>query len=250
MHHYKWNIGDYSSRTAHLNLLEDIAYRRMIDLYHMTESPLSVETQTVSRLIRMSEHCELVERILNEFFFLKKDGWHQQRCDTDIEEYRNRSKINKEVGKLGGRPKKTQTVISENPDGYEKKPNRNPNQEPITSNQEPVFPPIATPASGGRKKKVSYEDDENFTYFWDQYRMPEGREKGSKKKAFTEWRNLNLNDQEYAFYMLDLYLAETNKNEGGRYRKQVYLYLKDRLWEQFDVPESIRKKMTNNGGEA
>jgi len=176
----------------------------------------------------------------------KNDFLEQQRTDKDAERIKRQMS-----GRLGGVAKAQRNQDESSKCQAGAKQILAPSQDKIRLEEirEEENTPLTPPASGGRKKKcLNYEDDENFTYFWDQYRMPEGREKGSKKKAFAEWRNLSLTHQEYAFYMLDIYLAETNKNDNGRYRKQVYLYLKDRLWEQFDVPESIRKKITNDGG--
>jgi uncharacterized protein YdaU (DUF1376 family) len=39
MNYYPFHIGDYISHTSHLSDLEDLAYRRMIDLYYQTEEP-------------------------------------------------------------------------------------------------------------------------------------------------------------------------------------------------------------------
>ena len=35
MNYYPFHVGDYIAHTAHLHPLEDIAYRRMLDLYYM-----------------------------------------------------------------------------------------------------------------------------------------------------------------------------------------------------------------------
>ena len=39
MNYYPFHIGDYISHTSHLSDAEDLAYRRMIDLYYQTEEP-------------------------------------------------------------------------------------------------------------------------------------------------------------------------------------------------------------------
>lgn len=82
MQHYQFHLGDYIKDTAHLEPLEDLAYRRMIDLYYNTESPLPDDTKRISRLIRLTE--DIVITILNEFFYLQNDGWHNKRCDNEI----------------------------------------------------------------------------------------------------------------------------------------------------------------------
>lgn len=93
------------------------------------------------------------------------------------------------------------------------------------------------------RPKKSERVDENFEEFWKGYLMPAGREKGSKIKARTEWDKLSLNNKQLAFYMEDIYLNETYKCEDGKYRVQPYIYLKERRWEQYEVPERIKKEM-------
>ena len=39
MHYYSFNIGDYASHTRHLTAIEDLAYRRLLDLYYLHEQP-------------------------------------------------------------------------------------------------------------------------------------------------------------------------------------------------------------------
>ncbi|NDC25981.1 MAG: DUF1376 domain-containing protein, partial [Proteobacteria bacterium] len=34
MHYYPFHVGDYQAHTAHLTNTEDLAYRRMLDLYY------------------------------------------------------------------------------------------------------------------------------------------------------------------------------------------------------------------------
>ena len=68
MHYYQFHIGDYATHTRHLNLLEDLAYRRLLDLYYLHEQPLNGCSTTVARLIGMRDHEVEVGTVLNEFF--------------------------------------------------------------------------------------------------------------------------------------------------------------------------------------
>ena len=56
MHFYSFNIGDYMSHTVHLSLMEDLAYRRCLDIYYLHEKPLPEDIGEVARLIRMPQH--------------------------------------------------------------------------------------------------------------------------------------------------------------------------------------------------
>lgn len=89
MNYYEHHIGDYIKATAHLSMLEDAAYRRLIDAYYSREAPLPVDKKACYRLVRANSKVEkaAVDAVLSEFFSLDDDGWHQTRCDEEIEKY-------------------------------------------------------------------------------------------------------------------------------------------------------------------
>jgi uncharacterized protein YdaU (DUF1376 family) len=136
MHYYQFNIADYRKDTVHLSLVEHAIYRELIDQYHLDESPIPLETQSVIRRLRLASESDIsaFNNVLTDFFVKRADGWHHKRVDQDIVEYRAMAAKNKANGKLGGRPKKTQSVSTGNPLVTQTKGN----QEPITNNQEPV----------------------------------------------------------------------------------------------------------------
>lgn len=85
MYFYSFNIGDYASHTRHLSLLEDLAYRRLLDLAYSTESPLPADIHAISRLINMREHKQEIEDVLKEFFVLVDEGWINNRVLKEME---------------------------------------------------------------------------------------------------------------------------------------------------------------------
>lgn len=104
MNYYSRHVGDYITKTLHLNLMEHGAYNRLLDIYYSTEKPIPADLVLVCRMIptRSAEEEKVVENILNLFFEMKKDGWHQQRCDREIADVVS----SRNNGKKGGRPKK------------------------------------------------------------------------------------------------------------------------------------------------
>jgi uncharacterized protein YdaU (DUF1376 family) len=92
MNYYEHHIGDYAAATAHLSLVEDAIYSRMLRRYYLTEAPLPVGKESVARLVgaRTPEELAAVDAVLFEFFTLADDGWHQKRCDADIAKYHER----------------------------------------------------------------------------------------------------------------------------------------------------------------
>ena len=116
MFYYKFSINEWALHTSHLSPDEESVYFRLINHYYDTENPIPLKTDSVIRRLRLVQYENIVDAILQEFFIQMEDGWHHKRCDEEIAKYHAKAETNRTVGKLGGRPKKTQTVISENPD--------------------------------------------------------------------------------------------------------------------------------------
>ena len=85
MNYYPFHLGDYSAHTGHLEPMEDLAYRRMLDLYYLRECALPQDSAEVARLIRMRSHIAEVEAVLREFFTNNDgDGWIHTRCEAEL----------------------------------------------------------------------------------------------------------------------------------------------------------------------
>jgi len=91
MHFYSFNIGDYISHTKHLSNMEDLAYRRLLDLYYLHERTLNEDVATVARKINMRDNVPEVKVVLEEFFILEVGkGWTNLRADEEIEKYQSK----------------------------------------------------------------------------------------------------------------------------------------------------------------
>lgn len=132
MHYYSFNIKTYRSDTSHLTDAEDLTYRRLIDHYYDTESPIPNANPLLYRRLRIDENVAKI--ILQEFFQETENGWVHGYIDAEIVKYKNFIDKQKANGSKGGRGK-----------GQGKKPTANPNKptanptlsQPITNNQEP-----------------------------------------------------------------------------------------------------------------
>jgi uncharacterized protein YdaU (DUF1376 family) len=131
MNYYNFHIGDYISHTIHLSLQEDLAYRRLLDMYYDTELPIPNNIPLVSRRLRISP--DDVKTVLEEFFELTEDGYKNFRAENEIADYRRFIDKQKVNGSKGGRPKKSHRKPTANPTETQ----NNPNQEPITINHKP-----------------------------------------------------------------------------------------------------------------
>jgi uncharacterized protein YdaU (DUF1376 family) len=142
MHYYQFHIGDYKSHTHHLSLLEDLAYRRLLDFYFLHENP--IKHRDIARQIGMREHEEDVMTVLNEFFISTADGFVNPRADKEIKQYKEFSVAGKRgAAKRWGTPPNGEATSP---------PNATPiatnNHKPITINQEPdisICPPSGEP---------------------------------------------------------------------------------------------------------
>ena len=77
MHYYKFNISDYKAHTEHLELLEDLAFRRMLDWMYLHEKPLPKNIDEIARFIRMRTHNDCIAYVLQEFFIKTKGRIYQ-----------------------------------------------------------------------------------------------------------------------------------------------------------------------------
>ena len=129
MHYYQFNIGDYRAATAHLSNEEDMAYRRLLDMYYDTEQKIPLDTQWVSKRLRLAN--QVVDDVLKDMFVRQEDGWFHARCDDLIQQYHAMAEKNRANGRLGGRKK--------NPMGSDSHPiaKATINEEPITKNHKP-----------------------------------------------------------------------------------------------------------------
>jgi uncharacterized protein YdaU (DUF1376 family) len=150
MHYYKFNISDWHLATSHLSLEEEAVYFKLINYYYDSEQPIPLETQSVCRRLRLGDYSALVQTVLHEFFIKSDDGWHHNRCDSELEKYHHKSEVNQKVGKLGGRPKKINDLES-NPQTTQSVSKNNPqttlttNHKPITKNHIKTTPKVVTP---------------------------------------------------------------------------------------------------------
>jgi uncharacterized protein YdaU (DUF1376 family) len=84
MNYYPFHVGDYASHTGHLDPMEDLAYRRLLDAYYLRESQLPTDIEQAARLIRLRHNVKEVSAVLKEFFRLTDTGWSHARCDEEI----------------------------------------------------------------------------------------------------------------------------------------------------------------------
>jgi uncharacterized protein YdaU (DUF1376 family) len=128
MHYYTWNIGDYSSHANHLDIVEDCAYRRLLDRYYLSEAPIPKDVSVAARLIGMREHQPEVEIVLNEFFTQTASGWVNKRAEQEIAHFKGKIDQASRAGKAS----------AERRINARSTPVQRTRNQPITNNQEPI----------------------------------------------------------------------------------------------------------------
>jgi uncharacterized protein YdaU (DUF1376 family) len=153
---YKFHIGDYLTHTVHLSDAEDLAYRRLLDLYYMSEKMIPLDHEVVARKIRLD--LDITESVLGEFFERTEDGYFNNRCHAEVAKYQHQVENNRQLGKRGGRPKKTESES-------ESKANHNPKKIQI------------------QKKNINTSS--KFDEFWNAW--PSSKRKVAKSECQKKW---------------------------------------------------------------
>ena len=91
MHYYTFYAKDYASKASFLEPMEDLAYRRMLDLYYLTEQPLPESVDEIALLIRMRSHSDCIAVVLRYFFELTASGYINKKVETILSEYHAKS---------------------------------------------------------------------------------------------------------------------------------------------------------------
>jgi uncharacterized protein YdaU (DUF1376 family) len=105
---YAFYAGDYRRDTAHLSLLQDGAYRRLLDYCYSTGKPIPTHVEQVFRICSafVPEEQAAVRFILDEFFTLRDDGWHNPRVDRELAKVHEIREKRSKAGRESARKRK------------------------------------------------------------------------------------------------------------------------------------------------
>jgi len=102
---YKFDVDYFLDATQGLSNDEELAYRRLIDAYYITEEPLPAKTAELMELTGVSQEATLF--VVGKFFKMTKEGWRDEAIDYAVGKHQQQVRINREIGKRGGRPKRS-----------------------------------------------------------------------------------------------------------------------------------------------
>ncbi len=80
---YKFNVEHYLRLTEHLPDAEDLAFRRMIDLYYLKEGPLPLDHSEIETLVGLDWDC--IEPVLQDFFHPTPEGYVNYALKEDVD---------------------------------------------------------------------------------------------------------------------------------------------------------------------
>lgn len=155
MNFFKLYIGDYQRDTGTLSIAEHGAYFLLLQHHYATESELP-KGKELYRLLRCDSKTErdAVNTVIAKFWTETETGYTNNRAGTEIRKAEHQRTVNQEIGKRGGRPKRTEhKTESVNESDSKPEPNRNPNQTPDTrqKNSEAI-------ASGGKPPTMTADE--------------------------------------------------------------------------------------------
>jgi uncharacterized protein YdaU (DUF1376 family) len=175
MNYYQHHIGDFNSATMCLTRVERALYRDLIELYYDKEKPLISDLRLLKKLMRVvtKEEEEALNMVLELYFRLEEDGYHNDRCDAELEKYHSKSEAKVRAGKASAAKRNKRLTGVEQPLNK-----RSTNQEPITNNQDNPSCTISPKAANGYTPE--------FEAAWTDYPKREGG--NPKKSAFCKWK--------------------------------------------------------------
>ena len=107
MHYYQFNIGDYRKDTQHLTMIEHYIYRELLDWMNLDETAIPKDLDFVTRRLRLDNDCSTdVQRVFNEFFIEREDGYYQERVFFEINEYKVKQLNAVKAGKASAKARK------------------------------------------------------------------------------------------------------------------------------------------------
>lgn len=260
LHYYQFNIGDYVSHTRHLSLMEDLAFRRLLDFCYLHEAPLEGTAEQVARKIGMREQAAEVESVLLEFFVLGDDQrWHNARVERELAAFDEKREAAVRAGKASAKARAgaqrkgngRSTVVQRSLSIGSTDVQPDSTQETLDKNQEPESTP--RPPGGGLfadasgtvsmrqvTKAERIEHSPDFVAFWNAYDR-----KVAKPHAAKAWLKINP-DPALAAEIIKAATAYAKANPDPEFRKHPATWLNARCWE--DTPSNATAGSPRDGG--
>ena len=248
MHYYSFNIGDYASHTRHLDPIEDLIYRRLLDLYYLHERPLNDDASVVAKQIGLRDEAAGVRDVLNEFFERTEEGYRSARADKEIAHYHSKIEQASRAGKASAERRSNARSTDVQPTN---------NHKPITNNQEPVnkaprgsrlpkdWVPDTELAEWSKAERTDLDLRKVLMEFRDYWTSVAGQ-KGVKLDWDATWRNWVRNQkaekQSFAQQAADIARTTVPGNKGT---DPALLKIEADRQKAAPMPDDIRNKINS-----
>jgi len=163
MHYYRHHIGDFRRDTASLSDTDAMAYLKLLWMYYDTEQPLPADAKLLA--FKIGSNADSVQLILDAFFILEGNVYHQKRCDAELSEYKDKGQ--KARNSAYARWNNANAMRTHR-DGNSDESENDANQEPITNKKEYI---------------------DRFDIFWKSYPR-----KVARKNALKAWLKIKPDD--------------------------------------------------------
>ncbi len=182
MNYIRWFPGDYLRDTMHLTWLEDLAYRRLLEVYYSNERALPIDRKQLYRIVRAAspDEQQAVESVLAEFFKVSRKKLVNLRAEKELKRYG----IIRQKRVSAGKQRAKQVARAE--------------QRYQQTGTSPAPAPAPAPAKDKREEKTFRPTDtvgplrpsQAFAVFWDAYPR-----QVNKQPAIKEWIRNVLDDR-------------------------------------------------------
>lgn len=142
MHYFKRNIGDYAKKAGKLSMLQHGAYTLLMDACYDRERFPTLEDALDWCWASTDDEISAVKFVLGKFFELVDGKYTQARVQEEIDDFHGKSAVNRRIAleREENRRNSARSVIDKARNVDAPSPARHeapPNQEPLTTNQEP-----------------------------------------------------------------------------------------------------------------
>ena len=241
MHYYKRNLGDYAKKAGRLSMLQHGAYTLLIDTCYDREQFPTEEEAIEWTWASTEAEIEAVRFVLRRFFTLQDSVYVQHRIQEEIDLYHEKSEKNKQIAIERESTKKERARNVEFKERFVQE--REPNQEPITNNQEPLTSKVINKLI---TKTLSSDVDEIFLFWQARLRHPQSKLSPKRKKAIEQALKNGYTVTQLKHAITGLSLSEFHMAEG--FDDITYAFRDtniDKFISEATTPSDERRKKSN-----
>jgi len=170
MFYYQHHIGDFIKDTANLDDYQLATYLRMMWIYYTDETPFDDDPESIAFAVRSDE--KTVRLLLKHFFDKSVDKWHHNRCDREIDGYKQKSE--KARGSANARWSNAKAMRTHN--------ERTANEPVLDANQEPNNQRTKEPITKDKTATSVAPPDGVSQSVWDEFVAHRKRKKETVSK--------------------------------------------------------------------